>query len=255
MNSAEQQPLAGFDAELDPLAGDVIGDDDACLTQTQEAERLGLDILLMLDSSGSMAQQLPSDAGAANGATKWDAVRQSLEAFVQSPETSDIGVGLQYFPQQQVVCDEPLGLCANLASLCSPSVPCAGGIECLALGSTGCLDSASCDVQSYATPAVDISAAPERAAPQRSSRSAPRSARLFSKGRPGWTCRSAAPRGSAELPPRGATPSDAQRSTSARGISSAHVSKGGSRSDSKGTGRSVSLPGWNASISIQTLLP
>src|SRR5262245_11251125 len=60
---AEQPPLAGFDTELDPL-GDVTGDDDACLTQTEEAEQLGLDILLMLDSSGSMAQPLPSDLAA-----------------------------------------------------------------------------------------------------------------------------------------------------------------------------------------------
>lgn len=157
-------PLAGLDEQLDPLVDDALADDASCLAQTQQAERLGLDILLMLDSSGSMAQELPGVVTAGFiAATKWDAVRESLEAFVQAPETSDIGVGLQYFPLQQTVCDEPLGLCANLAGLCTASTPCAGDVPCLPLGTSGCLDSASCDVASYSTPAVAISSGPERA--------------------------------------------------------------------------------------------
>ncbi|HTV25374.1 MAG TPA: hypothetical protein VMG12_42055, partial [Polyangiaceae bacterium] len=65
---------------------------------------------------------------------------------------------------QQTACDEELGLCSNLVGLCSTNTPCPGGAQCLPLGTTGCLDSASCDVQTYATPAVGISNAPERAA-------------------------------------------------------------------------------------------
>src|SRR6187431_1014675 len=144
-SSVSAPPFAGFDdGSITQTPGDVIRDDDACLVGTQEAELIGLDILVMLDSSGSMGQELPAIAGAA-ATTKWDAVRRSLEAFVQAPETGDIGVGLQYFPQQRMVCDEPLGLCADLSSICSPSVPCAGaGIPCLALGGTGCLTATTC---------------------------------------------------------------------------------------------------------------
>jgi hypothetical protein len=57
--------------------------------------------------------------------TKWDAVRQSLEAFVQAPETADIGIGLQYFPLLEAgvpfscnATDE----CGAVAGPCSNSV-------------------------------------------------------------------------------------------------------------------------------------
>lgn len=68
-----------------------------CLGETHEAEAIGLDMFVMLDISGSMLEVLPTLQLAAT--TKWDAVRQSMEAFVQAPETADIGFGLQYFPQ------------------------------------------------------------------------------------------------------------------------------------------------------------
>jgi len=66
----------------------------SCLGQTREAESIGLDIYVMLDISGSMLDVLPGTFNT----TKWDAVRRSLEAFVQAPETAEIGVGIQYFP-------------------------------------------------------------------------------------------------------------------------------------------------------------
>jgi hypothetical protein len=103
--SADEKPVEVGDA---PQQGDgfLFGEDSpgagpageperpSCLGQTREAESIGLDIYVMLDISGSMLDVLP---GAFN-TTKWDAVRRSLEAFVQAPETAAIGVGIQYFP-------------------------------------------------------------------------------------------------------------------------------------------------------------
>jgi hypothetical protein len=88
----------------DGASGNGSGDDPgpSCQGETRKAEAVGLDIFVMLDSSGSMLDVLPAAAAADPGApptTKWDAVRTSLEAFLQAPETAGIGVGLQYFPQ------------------------------------------------------------------------------------------------------------------------------------------------------------
>jgi hypothetical protein len=50
---------------------------------------------IMLDRSGSMADK----AGVGgNAPTKWEAVTKALEAFLQDPQSADIGVGLQFFP-------------------------------------------------------------------------------------------------------------------------------------------------------------
>jgi hypothetical protein len=112
-SSATDNPAAD---EQNPQMGDgfLIGDEAAaggtsggtdqgpsCQGETRKAEAIGLDIFVMLDSSGSMLDVLPSSAAnpAAAQITKWDAVRSSLEAFLQAPETAGIGVGLQYFPQ------------------------------------------------------------------------------------------------------------------------------------------------------------
>src|SRR5262245_55441640 len=43
-NGASGPAVTGFDeAEISPVEGDVLGVGDACLTQTQQVERLGLD--------------------------------------------------------------------------------------------------------------------------------------------------------------------------------------------------------------------
>jgi hypothetical protein len=70
-----------------------------CLAETRQAEAIRLDMFLMLDISGSMLDPLPAAQQSSLSTTKWDAVRGSLESFVQAPDAVDIGVGLQYFPQ------------------------------------------------------------------------------------------------------------------------------------------------------------
>lgn len=64
----------------------------ACPGQGRVAEHVQLDIHIMLDRSGSMAEKT------AAGTTKWDAIRAALASFVRAPEASGLGVGLQYFP-------------------------------------------------------------------------------------------------------------------------------------------------------------
>jgi hypothetical protein len=80
--------------ESSPAPGAV--DSGGCLGETRQAEAIGLDMFVMLDLSGSMLDLLPAAPGPTS---KWDAVRGSLESFVGAPETSGIGIGLQYFPQ------------------------------------------------------------------------------------------------------------------------------------------------------------
>ena len=70
-----------------------------CLGETREAEALGLDMFVMLDISASMLEVLPQVDTLSAPRTKWDAVRQALQAFIQAPDSSDIGIGIQYFPQ------------------------------------------------------------------------------------------------------------------------------------------------------------
>ena len=62
-----------------------------CASSSSKAEPIPLDIFIMLDQSGSMAE----DAG--NALTKWQTVRAAITEFVQSDSSEGIGVGIQYF--------------------------------------------------------------------------------------------------------------------------------------------------------------
>ena len=90
------------DDELASNPGSGMDDQRTCLGETRAVEVIGLDIFVMLDISGSMLDVLPTASlRARQQTTKWDAVKQSMEAFVQAPESAEIGVGMQYFPKQQ----------------------------------------------------------------------------------------------------------------------------------------------------------
>jgi hypothetical protein len=128
----DSAPPAGMDFGVGDSEGAPEGEGTSCLGESREAERLGLDIFIMLDSSGSMLDPLPGQNIVAAPTTKWDAVRASLETFVQAPETAEIGVGLQYFPQLEpdvpFTCDEndqcgaTAGPCSNSMCVVSDSV-------------------------------------------------------------------------------------------------------------------------------------
>lgn len=97
------------------------GGDDACARDTQKAEQLAADLFILLDQSGSMTLE----------GNRWDPVTNSLKAFIQSPSSAGVGVGLQYFP----------------------------------LGASKTEDPAICTVANYTTPAVPIGPLPDQAPP------------------------------------------------------------------------------------------
>jgi hypothetical protein len=68
------------------------GSGGSCAGVTNKAEQLPLDIYLMLDSSGSMA-----DFAGLTFQTKWDAVNQALQGFFADSKSAGVGVGIQHF--------------------------------------------------------------------------------------------------------------------------------------------------------------
>jgi hypothetical protein len=127
---------------------------DSCVTSRVDAERVPVDMYIMLDRSGSML----AETGA--GPTKWDATREALDNFIQDPRSQGLGVGLQYFPigKQGVpaTCraDSECGSTDNgpcINRLCQParfgpSIPvtfCISDADCPLL-SAGCAPAGSC---------------------------------------------------------------------------------------------------------------
>jgi hypothetical protein len=116
-------PDRGFQVDDSNLGANGAGtssDAPQCQTEVRAAEAIGLDMYVMLDSSGSMNGQVPNTRSIIP-ITKWDAVSASLSAFVAAPETEGIGVGLQFFPQNE----------AGDPPVCNSSADCgAGGGAC-----------------------------------------------------------------------------------------------------------------------------
>jgi hypothetical protein len=170
--------------------------DAACAAQTQKAERLPLDLYVMLDSSGSMT------AATANGQTKWKAVQDALTAFLRDPGSAGLGVGLQYFPLTKAgvpatcASDNACGVngpcdfikgCVSVEQFCNTNADCPRGDRCVNLGvcaledvlclpiggscdgtrQNQCLALGGncrlrdiCDAPAYSAPAVEVAALP-----------------------------------------------------------------------------------------------
>ena len=126
-----------------------------CAGETKTAEKVPLDMYIMLDQSGSM-----SDPPSGGTGTRWAAVTAALNTFVNQPEAAGIGVGIQYFPL-----DGPQS-CSSVP-FCSTDADCGGpGCgPCMLVGPIGaCIGGDdSCDVSAYATPDVGIGVLPGNA--------------------------------------------------------------------------------------------
>ncbi len=152
----------GGRTDVPPFLGDAGGARDlppsevsdpvgmACATSTVKAERLPLDVYLMLDASYSMLDPTQS------GASKWDAVKTALRGFMMDPQSAGMGLGMQVFPQvrseipedcfQDATC-AAFGPClivktcspGTTVRLCETNAGCAVGQTCLPLG--GCTQS------------------------------------------------------------------------------------------------------------------
>ncbi|MBL9023894.1 MAG: VWA domain-containing protein [Myxococcales bacterium] len=126
-----------------------------CAGIDKTAEKVPLDIYIMLDQSGSM-----SDPPSMGGGTKWDAVSSALSTFVNQPEAAGIGVGIQYFPLDS-------GANCNVLQ-CNVDGDCGAGCgPCEGFGGFGICSgygaSDSCLVTDYATPDVEIATLPGNA--------------------------------------------------------------------------------------------
>jgi hypothetical protein len=73
------------------VSGGEGGDSSICRSISNEAEAIPVDLYIMMDRSISMTEE------ASNGQTRWEAIRDAIEAFVSSPDAGDIGAGLGFF--------------------------------------------------------------------------------------------------------------------------------------------------------------
>jgi hypothetical protein len=71
--------------------------DAACVTQSNRAERVPLDLYVMLDASYSMGD-LTGDTKPGTMITKWDAIKAAINGFAADPQSAGLGLGLQIFP-------------------------------------------------------------------------------------------------------------------------------------------------------------
>jgi hypothetical protein len=126
-------------------------DGSACATSVVKADKIPLDLYVMLDQSGSMEDTDSS------GATKWSTVTSALGTFVQQPNLDGISVGIQYFgvPPGGGTCSV---LSCTTDADCGASAcgPCLANVCLGAFGGGG----DSCTASDYATPSVEIAPLP-----------------------------------------------------------------------------------------------
>ncbi|MFO0550585.1 MAG: vWA domain-containing protein [Polyangiaceae bacterium] len=139
-------------------SGGSTGQGGECAGDEYGAEKVPLDIYIMLDQSGSMGD--PDS----NGAVKWDSCASAIGQFVNQPAAAGIGVGIQYFPVPNGVS------CPTFPVQCSSDNDCQAGCGpcdippgfpfgfCSGVG-----DADSCSVVDYATPDVEIGSLPANA--------------------------------------------------------------------------------------------
>jgi hypothetical protein len=81
----------GGSAPSIPIPGGRGGDLPACASETRQAQLAPVDLLLLVDTSGSMNES-------AGGQSKWQLARATLATFWKDPRSAGLGMGLQFFP-------------------------------------------------------------------------------------------------------------------------------------------------------------
>ncbi|APR75739.1 Hypothetical protein A7982_01085 [Minicystis rosea] len=76
----------GGDIHLDGGGGSMPDDSGACTSTSKSAQRIPLDIIFLIDRSGSMS------------GTKWVGTTNALTKFFNDPASANIGAGITYFP-------------------------------------------------------------------------------------------------------------------------------------------------------------
>ncbi len=130
-------------------SGGNTGVGGGCAQSSVVAEKLPLDMYIMLDQSGSMDTD-----------SKWSTVTSAITTFVNQPAATGIGVGIQYFPADSG--NQCPAFC-YLDSDCGVCGPCVGAIPSIPFPGI-CIGDDSCDVTDYSTPEVPIDVLPGVAA-------------------------------------------------------------------------------------------
>ena len=125
----------------------------ACVGDVQRGHEVGVDMYIMLDRSDSMNELTGT------GPSKWEAMRQALTSFVRDPQSSDFGVGLQYFPLAAPGVPESCKLdkdCGNAGGQCR-SRACAPALNGpTTFGFTGCFSDSDCPATSAGCQAFGV---------------------------------------------------------------------------------------------------
>jgi len=115
--------------DFDGGGGEGGEDADACATTSAEARRIPLDIIFLIDQSGSMS------------GAKWMGTTKALTTFFNDPASIGIGAGIVYFPTQ-----EPYD--CNAAHYAALDVP----IDTLPMNSFALTNSLPADATGIGTP-------------------------------------------------------------------------------------------------------
>jgi hypothetical protein len=141
---------AGFGFDLDalgardgvistPVPGGRGGDLPSCASDTQTAQLVPVDLLLLVDTSGSMNESTGVQS-------KWQLARATLGTFWKDPRSAGLGMGLQFFPvagdDRACMADgDCTGTGASTVGTCGVRTVCAGAT--LALPAKACDPAAS----------------------------------------------------------------------------------------------------------------
>lgn len=121
VHPAESAPTASPADEDNPILLPVGGASNGgtppapeCQRDVYEAKPIELNLLLLLDLSGSMLGKVDADGAS----TQWDAVRDAIRTFVQSPQADGLGISLTYYPllEERTAC--------TTSAMCDDGTPC-----------------------------------------------------------------------------------------------------------------------------------
>ncbi len=133
-----EQPVVD-DAELIESTEEVETNfGEECARDSYVAERVDVNLYLLLDISGSMDAPIAADSTV----TQWDAVRSALVGFIESEDTAGFNLALNYYPVLSErsdcgpdgACDSDIGCVAALCDLrfllFDIIQPCTGNNQC-----------------------------------------------------------------------------------------------------------------------------
>ena len=138
------EPADGGTAEAGAGGVAAPGPGDMCAEEVQAASLVPVDLLLLLDASGSMAEKI-------GARSRWELARDALAAFVKDGRSAGLGVGLQLFPLHTRTCPDDgtcflpsPGGCRVFSACLAPGAALASGLACGAPGDDPCPAGTTC---------------------------------------------------------------------------------------------------------------